>query len=60
MITNGANGEALLVGPVVDQAARHGLLAKTRARGLPLIAVIPGRKPDDDGSGSRATLDESN
>ena len=38
-ITNEANGEAVLTGPVVDQAALHGLLAKVRDLGLPLIAV---------------------
>ncbi len=38
-ITNEANGEAVLTGPVIDQAALHGLLAKVRDLGLPLIAV---------------------
>ena len=38
-ITNEANGDAVLTGPVVDQAALHGLLAKVRDLGLPLIAV---------------------
>ena len=33
------NGETLLTGPVVDQAALHGLLTKVRDLGLPLIAV---------------------
>ena len=46
-ITNGANGEAMLAGPVVDQAALHGLLMKIRDLGLPLIAVVPGRQPGD-------------
>jgi hypothetical protein len=43
-ITNEANGEAILAGPIADQAALHGLLAKVRDLGLPLIAVtrIPG------------------
>ena len=59
-ITNGANGEALLAGPVVDQAALHGLLVKIRDLGLPLIAVMPGSTPEADGSGNRATLDEPN
>jgi hypothetical protein len=48
-ITNGANGEAMLAGPVVDQAALHGLLMKIRDLGLPLIAVVPGRKSENDG-----------
>ena len=40
-ITNGANGEAMLAGPVVDQAALHGVLIKIRDLGLPLLAVQP-------------------
>src|SRR3712207_8829847 len=39
-ITNAATGEALLAGPVVDQAALHGLLIKIRDLGLPLIAIV--------------------
>jgi hypothetical protein len=39
-ITRDANGETLLSGPVVDQAALHGLLRKVRNLGLPLVAVI--------------------
>ena len=33
------NGETILIGPVQDQAALHGLLRKIRDLGLPLIAV---------------------
>ena len=40
-ITNGANGEAVLTGPLVDQAALHGVLIKIRDLGLPLLAVQP-------------------
>jgi hypothetical protein len=39
-ITLEENGETLLTGPVVDQAALHGLLKKVRDLGLPLISVI--------------------
>ena len=38
-ITNVENGEAILSGPLVDQAALHGVLMKVRDLGLPLIAV---------------------
>ena len=34
------NGETLLSGPVVDQAALHGLLIKIRDLGLPLVSVM--------------------
>ena len=33
------NGETLLTGPVVDQAALHGLLKKVRDLGMPLVSV---------------------
>ena len=33
------NGETLLTGPVVDQAALYGLLRKARDLGMPLISV---------------------
>ena len=38
-ITPGDDGETLLSGPVVDQAALHGLLKKVRDLGLHLILV---------------------
>ncbi len=38
-ITNLENGEALLSGEIVDQAALHGVLIKIRDLGLPLLAV---------------------
>jgi hypothetical protein len=38
-ITLEENGETLLTGPVVDQAALHGLLRKVRDLGTPLISV---------------------
>ena len=34
------NGETLLTGSVVDQAALHGLLRKVRDVGLPLLSVM--------------------
>jgi len=33
------SGETVLVGPVVDQAALHGLIKKVRDLGIPLISV---------------------
>ena len=41
VITLEDNGETLLTGAVVDQAALHGLLRKVRDVGMPLISVMP-------------------
>ena len=38
-ITLEDNGDTLLTGPVVDQAALHGLLKKVRDLGMPLLSV---------------------
>ena len=38
-LTREDNGATLLTGPVVDQAALHGLLRKVRDLGMPLISV---------------------
>jgi hypothetical protein len=38
-LTREAGGTTLIHGPVVDQAALHGLLQKVRDIGLPLISV---------------------
>ena len=51
-ITLEENGETLITGPVVDQAALFGLLRKVRDLGLPLISVIavePGPLVEDNG-----------
>jgi hypothetical protein len=40
-MTHDANGETVLVGEVVDQAALHGLLSKIRDLQLTLISVSP-------------------
>ncbi len=42
-----SDGTTVLHGPVVDQAALHGLLAKLRDTGLPLLSVtrIDTRRP---------------
>ena len=42
-VTLEENGDTLLTGPVVDQAALHGLLKKVRDLGMPLISVNPVR-----------------
>ncbi len=39
-ITLEANGDTLLTGPVVDQAALYGLLRTVRDLALPLLSVI--------------------
>ena len=39
-ITLENNGDTLLTGPVVDQAALYSLLRKVRDLGLPLLSVI--------------------
>ena len=40
-ITLEEDGDTLLTGPVVDQAALHGLLKKVRDVGLSLVSVNP-------------------
>lgn len=40
-ITQEEGGDTLLTGPVVDQAALHGLLRKVRDLGMPLLSVNP-------------------
>ena len=40
IITLEDNGDTLLTGPVVDQAALHGLLRRVRDLGLPLLSVM--------------------
>ena len=40
-ITLEEDGDTLLTGRVVDQAALHGLLKKIRDLGLPLVSVSP-------------------
>ena len=44
-ITPEEDGDTLITGPVIDQAALYGVLKKIRDLGLPLISVNPVR-PD--------------
>jgi hypothetical protein len=46
-VTNERGGEALLAGPIVDQAALHGILVRIRDLGLPLLSVnrVPAPRP---------------
>ncbi len=44
-ITQEENGDTLLTGPVVDQAALYGLLRKVRDLSMPLLSVMR-VKPD--------------
>ena len=44
-ITNEADGTSVLRGPVVDQAALHGLLQGLRDIGIPLISLTPLEDP---------------
>jgi hypothetical protein len=52
------DGTTLLRGPVVDQAALHGLLRRVRDLGLPLIALARVAPAPADGPESEADTDD--
>ena len=52
-ITLEDHGDTLLSGPVVDQAALHGLLRKVRDLGLPLLSVNRVKPGQTDASGEK-------
>ena len=43
--THESDGTTILYGPVVDQAALHGLLRRVRDLGLPLVSVTRVKPP---------------
>ncbi len=45
-LIRGSDGTTSIRGPVVDQAALHGLLATLRDTGLPLLSVKQVERPD--------------
>ena len=57
-ITLEDNGETLLTGPVVDQAALHGLLRKVRDLGMPLLSVIRVKPGQADASDVKASIEK--
>jgi hypothetical protein len=57
-ITLQDNGETLLTGPVVDQAALHGLLRKVRDLGMVLLSVICLQPGQGDANVSRYAVEK--
>ena len=52
-LTHEEDGNTLLTGQVVDQAALHGLLKKIRDLGLTLISICPGQPDSPDSTKSK-------
>lgn len=61
ILTNSENGEALLTGVITDQAALHGVLAKIRDLGLPLLSVnrLASREANDDADSEPRSQEET-
>ena len=47
-LTNESDGTTVIHGPVVDQAALHGLLQNLRDIGVPLVSVTQGNRDEGD------------
>jgi hypothetical protein len=47
-VTHNDQNETVLTGPIVDQAALHGLLAKLRDLGLPIVSVNLSEEADQE------------
>ena len=47
-VTAEDNGDTHVTGPVIDQAALHGLLKRVRDLGLPLLSVMRVQGEDED------------
>jgi hypothetical protein len=54
-ITNLENGEAMLSGEIVDQAALHGMLNKVCDLGLPLVGVRSADPTNEDPAAGTST-----
>ena len=58
-ITRSDNGETLLRGPVVDQAALHGVLRQVRDLGLPLLSVVQVERKQANGPDGNTGTDDN-
>ena len=57
-VTLEENGETLLTGPVIDDAALHGLLKKVRDLGMPLLSVNRVKPRQAEASGVEQQIEE--